>query len=285
MTSRTPPKRQNSSVSTTSSGGRTVTARRRSSASNHHPPSSSSIFARLTGKRDSSDTDDSSRSVSPSQTSADGGVSDGSLRIAGTNEDENGDDRARDDNDIEAGPSDYWRRSPSPPPPQPAPALWRERSDEPWPEDLEDGGMDIWRPHQSSAGGRLTPPFVVRTPLAPAQKTLGGEGEAGQDMDYFQSQQKAADSPKAEAGNQDRDGDERGSGDDEDEDEAQDAQVDMREYERRMKDVFDSDTPRTALSPAASTASPGLGGFDSRRKLGRGGYDAAYRDILGEKAG
>ena len=51
---------------------------------------------------------------------------------------------------MEAGPSDYWRRSPSPPTPVAPPATWRELSTEPWPEDLEDGPSDYWSAFQSA---------------------------------------------------------------------------------------------------------------------------------------
>ena len=51
---------------------------------------------------------------------------------------------------MKAGPSDYWRRSPSPPTPVAPPATWRELSTEPWPEDLEDGPSDYWSAFQSA---------------------------------------------------------------------------------------------------------------------------------------
>jgi hypothetical protein len=109
-------------------------------------------------------------------------------------------------------------------------------------------------------------------------------------MDYFQSQHHIPDTPTNEAGylGHGRPPGRANAGTEEDEDVdedgAHDAQVDMHEYERRMKDVFDAGTPISALSPtastAASTADPGLGGYSGRR-----GYDTAYQDILGEKAG
>lgn len=145
--------------------------------------------------------------------------------------------------------------------------------------------MDVWRPHQSPAGGRVTPPFVVRSPTG-AQRTINNREVDEEGHDYFRNRQNTVGSPGEEPGHP-HDGP-AGDGENEheaDEDDLDDAQVDVKEYERRMKDVLDTDTPSTVHSPAASTASPGLGGYDSRRQLGRGGYDAEYQDILGEKAG
>lgn len=121
MSAYSPPRRQNSTLSSTSSGGRTIRAssttpgRRRSSASTTHPPPG--FFARLTGK-------------SHAQTS-DADPSDDDDEVGARNEVGEG----------EAGPSDYWRRTPSPVSP---PAAWREASTEAWPEDLEDGNYDVW---------------------------------------------------------------------------------------------------------------------------------------------
>ena len=56
--------------------------------------------------------------------------------------------------EMEAGPSDYWRRSPSPPTPVAAPAIWRELSTGPWPEDLEDGPSDFWSARRIAGGPR-----------------------------------------------------------------------------------------------------------------------------------
>ncbi|ORX38895.1 Golgi CORVET complex core vacuolar protein 8-domain-containing protein [Kockovaella imperatae] len=52
--------------------------------------------------------------------------------------------------EMEAGPSDYWRRSPSISDSQigrPPEAAWRQASTQPWPSDLEDGPSDVWRSH------------------------------------------------------------------------------------------------------------------------------------------
>jgi hypothetical protein len=50
-----------------------------------------------------------------------------------------------------AGPSDYWRRSPSPDAPLISPPQqWREAGTEAWPEDLEDGPYDEWTSDKGS---------------------------------------------------------------------------------------------------------------------------------------
>ena len=46
----------------------------------------------------------------------------------------------------EAGPSDYWRRSPSPSSQHSPPAAWRQLSTQTPPDDPEDGPSDIWVP-------------------------------------------------------------------------------------------------------------------------------------------
>ena len=55
--------------------------------------------------------------------------------------------------EMEAGPSDYWRRSPSISDSQlsPPPAAWRQASSETWPGDPEDGPSDVWTGRELAA--------------------------------------------------------------------------------------------------------------------------------------
>lgn len=57
---------------------------------------------------------------------------------------------------VEAGPSDYWRRSPSPDAPLSSPpAQWRSAGNTAWPDDLEGGPSDQWTVNRAES----TPPY------------------------------------------------------------------------------------------------------------------------------
>ena len=308
MNGRSPPERQNSAVSTTSPGGRTVTARstrRRSSASNNHSISSSGLFARLTGKQTTTSSPSSSSTASTSPTpvysASDDGVRDASIGAI--------DDRDRErrgnvadledvsgggatDQVDQAGPSDYWRRTPSPP--SSPPAGWRMESTEVWGND-EDGPSDTWRPHDSPVNGRVTPSFRTSSPahilhtqtiLTPPEQGLSVQISRPVDhnsstrdgtgnTDYFN--QKHGDSPTIPQSS--------GVGGDAD----IESQQDIREYESRMRDVFvdtntetNTPTPTSGFSPAGSVSSLRVG---HQRGTKSRGYDAEYKEIIGEKAG
>lgn len=62
-----------------------------------------------------------------------------------------------------AGPSDYWRRTPSPPP------AWRQAAADPWDGDITEGNYDIWINANAVNGiddgpAPLTPPFQMDEP-------------------------------------------------------------------------------------------------------------------------
>jgi len=147
------------------------------------------------------------------------------------------------------------------------------KSTEIW-DDVEAGPSDVWRPNVSPDGGRVTPPFKPSspTPISPSGPVLESKrhsnedpGNPTNDDDYFNlkledmsSESQMVDDADAES------------------------QPDMREYERRMKDVFvESDTPQSGFSPAASTGSLKM----AARANGERDYDAEYKDIVGERAG
>jgi hypothetical protein len=108
------PSRQPSTLSSTSS---TQTVRGRRGSSTSQPTPTASIFARLTGRKAEVD------NASPYE-------------------------------EMDAGPSDYWRRTPSPEGPlSPPPAEWKQMNRMVWNGDVEDGEADEWSP------GLRTPPF------------------------------------------------------------------------------------------------------------------------------
>jgi hypothetical protein len=166
---------------------------------------------------------------------------------------------AGESGNADAGPSDYWRRTPSPP------TDWRQASTEARPEEVEQGNydewrpQDTWRPHDSPGLGPFTPPFkMVRT----------GDGEAASD---------------AHSGGVDQGAGAIGTPD----------VIDEGAYQKRMMDVFQAGTPDSPRSRHA-LAEPDIGsptpsvlrGLGARTKVGERGqsvYEAAYREALGER--
>lgn len=145
-----------------------------------------------------------------------------------------------------------------------------------WADDIEDGPSDVWKSHDSPVGGRFTPPFKPSSPAPVTPSTSAGivrpKNSSGArqekgfgDGDYFNHQHRDSSPAAQEMADVEA---EVGS------------QQDMKEYERRMKDVFtDTNTPGSGLSPAASTESPGLAYKGKERR----GYDAEYKAIVGER--
>lgn len=129
------PQRQDSAVSSASSG-RTIRAGsssgRTRTSSTSNSISATSIFARLTGRNTKRDVDYNDDEPSPPGSPTSGPTPETSY------------DRAEF---LEAGPSDYWRRTPSPTSPfQSPPAVWRDLGSEPEPPDPWDGPNDEYRP-------------------------------------------------------------------------------------------------------------------------------------------
>ncbi len=190
----TPPLRQNSAVSAASSGERTVRAvSASSSASNHND-----IFFRLTGRvRDKtveyqgSDEDESfeadtlaERSSNPIHLS--GRASDGA----------NGVKSGRDAED--AGPSDYYRRSPSPisqddwstsDTPHP-PTDWKKLSHQPFhADDPESGPSDYWQRPPDLMPGQPS------SPRHPDDTSVSSQGVPEGDSEEYQRRLRGIPSP------------------------------------------------------------------------------------------
>nr|XP_031862274.1 uncharacterized protein CI109_002239 [Kwoniella shandongensis]KAA5529346.1 hypothetical protein CI109_002239 [Kwoniella shandongensis] len=172
---KTAPRRQNSGISSTSSGNRTVRANsrsRRSSSSggnNNTHNTVGGLFSRALGRSGTPKDDaDDSEEEEESQEEVDGKLNEQGSPTpppGWRSRHVNGSEEQEEEEDVEAGPSDYWKRdSPlsSPLPHELPPADWRRSSDIPFnPSEIENGPSDNYWGADTPP---LAPPFHAGAP-------------------------------------------------------------------------------------------------------------------------